>query len=190
MARAWSKRNVAIGLVIGSSIALTVNSLVWLQNSDGFLEVLLLNLLGAGFAVIVISCLSFLILGKDHFLCALKDLSLPIGLEMSCFGLVIYMGDLYQPFYIAYVLPAIAGGMLSLTLADEVEPISVLPLGFFKALMLLLWITVVCHAFHLLFQDGDFWWLLWHPWSWLSAFLATSLFCLYNPTRAPIDLTK
>lgn len=132
MARAWSKRDVAIGLVIGSSIALTVNRLVWLQNSDGFLEVLLLNLLGAGFAIIVISCLPFLILGKAHFLCALKDLSLPIGLEMSCFGLVIYMGDLYQPFYIAYVLPAIAGGMLSLALADEVKPISVYLQAFSK----------------------------------------------------------
>ena len=186
MTRAWSKRNIAIGLVIGSSIALTVNRLVWLDDSDGFLEVLLFNLLGAGFAVIVISCLPFLILGKAQFLCALKDLSLPIGLVMSCFGLVIYMGDLKQLFYIAYFLPAVAGGMLSLTLAEGVEPESILPLGFFRALMLVLWIIVVCLTFHLLVHDGSLLWLLWHPWEWLSALLVTSLFCLYNPKEAPI----
>jgi len=188
MTRAWSKRNVAIGLIIGSLIALTLGTLVGLENdnSDGFLEVLILNFLGAGFAVIVISCLPFLILGKAHFLCALKDLSLPIGLVMSCFGLVIYMGDLNQLFYIAYVLPALAGGMLSLTLAEEVESESILPLGFFRALMLLLWIIVVCHTFHLLVHNGSLLWLLWHPWEWLSALLVTSLFCLYNPKEAPI----
>jgi len=187
MTRAWSKRNVAIGLVIGSTIALTVTRLHWLDNSDGFLEVLILNLLGAGFAVIVISCLPFLILGKAHFLCALKDLSLPIGLVMSCYGLVIFnIGGLKQPFYIAYVLPALAGGMLSLTLAEEVESESILPLGFFRALMLLLWIIVVCHTFHLLVHNGSLLWLLWHPWEWLRALLVTSLFCLYNPKKAPI----
>jgi len=187
MTRAWSKRNAAIGLIIGSLIALTLGTLVGLENdnSDGFLEVLILNFLGAGFAVIVIACLPFLIISKAQFLFALKDLSLPIGLIMSCFGLVIFLVTPKPSFYVVYVLPAVAGGMLSLTLADEVKPKSVQPLGFFRAFVVLLWIMVVCHAFYLLIHDGKLG-LLWFPSESLSALLVASLFCLYNPIKAPI----
>lgn len=186
MTGVWSRRKAAIALVIGLSLILTVKTLAELDSSGNFLRVITLNLLGAGFSVIVICCLPFLMLSKVQFLCALKDLSLPIGLVMSCFALVVYMGDLNQPFYIACVLPAVAGGMVALTLSDEGAPQDNPALGASKASTLLLWILVVCNAFHLLIYDGDLIWLFLHPWEWLSALLLILLFCLYNPKKAPI----
>ena len=118
------KSTALFGLVVGAILATIVMTLSGLGNDDEFVDLILIKFIGASFVVISLACVPFLLFGIQHFICALKDLALPIGLMMACFDLIVYFGILSEirGFYFGWLLPALAGGMVSLTLADTETP--------------------------------------------------------------------
>jgi len=178
-------RIALFGLVAGAISAMIVIILLNFGKNDDFFDLALTNLFGAGFAVIGLACAPFLLISKDHFVCALKDLALPIGLVMSCYAFTVFLGDLNQSFYIVAVLPAVAGGMISLTLADAELPKKLNPISSLKSFLLWLWIIFVCHMADMAL-GGDPLWKLGHSLAWILCFLVVYFFYLYNPKQTTI----
>ena len=174
-------------LVIGAILATIVMTLSGLGHANDFVALILIKFIGAGFVVIGLACAPFLLISKEHFICALKDLALPIGLMMSCFDLIVYFGILNEimGFYFGWLLPAVAGGMVSLTLADTETPQTTIPLSKLKSFLIWLWILCICNV-ALISLKGDPIWVLSHPFKWILCLLVVYLFCIYNPKQNSI----
>ena len=172
-------------LVIGAILAMIVMTLSGLGKDDDLVDLILIYFIGAGFVVIGLACVPFLMISAEHFVCALKDLALPIGLIMSCYAFIVYMGDIAQSNYIVAILPAVAGGMISLMLADAVVPKTIVPLAGFKFFLIWLWVFSICKAAHLVL-GGDPIWVFWHTDTWFLCWLVISLFYLYNPKQTSV----
>ena len=173
-------------LVIGAILATIVMTLSGLGHANDFVALILIKFIGAGFVVIGLVCVPFLLISKEHFICALKDLALPIGLMMSCFDLITYFGIIGElGFYYGWLLPAVAGGMISLTLADSEIPQTTILLSKLKSFLIWLWIVCICHL-GLVGLKGDPIWVLSHPFKWILCLLVVYLFCIYNPKQNSI----
>jgi len=177
------KSAALFGLVIGAILATVVMTLSGLGNTK--IDPILIYFIGDGIFVIGLACVPFLLLSKEHFICALKDLALPIGLIMSCSIFIVYLGDINQSNSWVVYLPAVAGGMISLMLADAAVPKTIVPLAGFKFFLIWLWVFSICKAAHLVL-GGDPIWVFWHTDTWFLCWLVISLFYLYNPKQTSV----
>jgi len=176
------KSAAEFSIVTAATLGMIAFSFAKMGIGSDFADIIVVNFIGAGFVVIGLACAPFLLISKEHFICGLKDLALPIGLIMACCACFVQMSDLNQSFSIGAILPAVAGGMISLTLADAEVPKRIVPLNKFKCFLSWFWIICVCFSADT-FLGGDPRWNLVHWETWFLCLFVVHLFCLYNPKK-------
>ena len=176
------KSAAEFSIVTSATLGMIAFSFAAMGIGSDFADIIVVNFIGAGFAVIGLACAPFLLISKEHFICGLKDLALPIGLIMACCACFVQLVDLNNSFHIGAILPAVAGGMISLTLSDAEVPKRLAPLNKFKCFLFWFWIICICLLADTFLGGNPVWYLSDWP-TWILCLLVVYLFYLYNPKK-------